>query len=77
MGIATRSRRLIVTPGRFSGVLLPERFSFQRTSPMSHKASAWHGRDLARVVGSDKDHRTPQFDLHLAEALKVADREFG
>ena len=38
--MANRSRRLTVTPGRFSGALLPARFSFHRLTPMSHSARA-------------------------------------
>ena len=36
-----------------------------------------HGRGLPGVVGADEDHRAPELDLDLVEALEVADCELG
>ena len=36
-----------------------------------------HGRGLPGVVGADEDHRAPELDLDLVEALEVADGEPG
>ena len=59
IGIATRSRRLTVTPGRFSGVVFPDRFSFQRLSPMSQRASACIAEVFPELFGPMKTTGLP------------------
>ena len=75
--MANRSLRLTVTPGRFSGALLPPRFSFHRLTPMSHRAKALHGRGLPRIVRANEHDGVSQLDFDLAETFEVADSKLG
>ena len=50
---------MTVTPGRFSGVLLPDRFSFQRLRPMSHSASACIAEVFPELFGPMKTTGSP------------------
>ena len=70
--MATRSRRLTVTPGRFSGVLFfPDRFSFQRLRPMSHKASACMAEVLPELLGPMKTTGLPSSISTSPKRLKL------
>ena len=69
-GIATRSRRFTVTPGRFSGVFLPARFSFQRFSPMSQSASACMAEVLPELFGPMKTTGLPSSTTSSPKRLK-------
>ena len=77
IGIATRSRRLTVTPGRFSGVLLPRPLLVPALEADVPQGQRLHRRGLPGVVRSDEDHRIAELDLDLAEALEVAGDESG
>ena len=59
MGIATKSRRLTVTPDRFSGALFPARFSFQRLRPTSQRASACMAEVFPELLGPMKTTGLP------------------
>ena len=52
--MATKSRRLTVTPGRCVGIFLPERFSFQRLRPICQSASACNAEVLPELLGPMK-----------------------
>ena len=71
IGIATRSRRFIATPGRFFGVLLPERFSFQRISPTFHNASACMAEVLPELFGPMKTTGLPNSISTSPKHLKL------
>ena len=60
MGIATRSRGLTVTPGRFSGVLFPALFSFQRLRPTSQSANACMAEVFPELLGPMKTTGLPR-----------------
>ncbi len=46
-----KSRRLIVTPGRFSGDAFPPRFAFHCRSPISHSANACSALVFPELLG--------------------------
>lgn len=60
----------MVTPGRFSGVVLPERFSFQRRSPMSHNANACSAVVLPELLGPMKTTGFPSSTSTWENLLK-------
>ena len=70
MGIATRSRRLTVTPFGFSGVLLPARFSFQRLKPTSQRASACMAEVFPELLGPMKTTALPRSIATSPKRLK-------
>ena len=70
-GIETSSRRLTATPGRFSGACCPDRFSFQRRSPMSHNASACIAEVLPELLGPIKTTGLPSSISTEPKRLKL------
>ena len=71
-----RSSRLIATPGRFSGFVLPLRFSFHRLSPISHKARACSAVVLPELFGPMKTTGFPQFNLNFAKVFEITANQF-
>ena len=69
-GAAIRSRRLIVTPGRFFGIRLPRRFSFQCFSPASHKAKACRAEVFPELLGPTSTTGLPNSKLTSSKRLK-------
>src|SRR3990172_5437536 len=69
-GIATKSRRLMVTPGRFAGAVLPLRSSFQRFRPISQRASAWSADVFPELFGPMKTTGFPSSISSLPNFLK-------
>ena len=76
--MATRSRRLTVTPGRFSGALLPDRFSFPafETDVPECQRPAWP-RSCRSLFGPMKTTGFPELDINLVKALEVTYGELG
>jgi hypothetical protein len=62
--------RLMVTPGRFPGVALPARFSFQRRSPMFQSASAWSAVVFPELLGPTKTTGFPSSICTSLNCLK-------
>ena len=70
-GTATRSRRLTATPGRLSGVFVPERLAFQRAKPTSHRANAWSAEVLPELLGPTKTTGLPSSTSSSEKRLKL------
>ena len=75
IGIATRSRRLTVTPGALLGCGLSGPFLVPALEPDVPEGKRLHRRGLPGVVRADEDHGTPELYLDVDEALEVADGE--
>src|SRR5580698_7115503 len=73
-GTATRSRRLIVTPGRFSGAPLAERFSTHFRRPISHNARACSAVVLPELLGPTKTTVLPSSISTSSRRLKFLTR---
>ena len=73
-GTAIRSRRLIVTPGRFSGVSLAERFSTHFRRPISHSARACRAVVLPELLGPTKTTVLPSSISTSSRRLKFLTR---
>ena len=67
----TKSRRFTATPGRLSGVLSPERRSFQRFSPMSQSANACSTDVLPELLGPMKTTGLPSSTSTSPKRLKL------
>ena len=57
-------------PGRFSGVLLPDRFSFQRLSPMFQSDKACRAEVFPELFGPKKTTGLPSSISTLPKRLK-------
>ena len=70
-GIARRSLRLMVTPGRFCGVRFPEYFSFQRFKPISQRASACMAEVFPELFGPMNTTGFPNSTSTSSKRLKL------
>ncbi len=61
----------MVTPGRFSGVVFPDRFSFQRLSPTSQRASACMAEVFPELFGPMKTTGLPSSISTSPKRLKL------
>ena len=61
----------MVTPGRFSGVVFPDRFSFQRLSPTSQRASACMAEVFPELLGPIKTTGLPSSISTSPKRLKL------
>ena len=71
-----RSRLLTATPGRFSGLGFPLRFSFQRLRPISHRASACKAVVLPELFGPMKTTGLPSSTSTSPKHLKLRQINF-
>ncbi len=60
----------MVTPGRLSGVVFPERLSFQRFSPMSQRAKACRAVVLPELFGPMNTTGLPRSIFTVSKLLK-------